>query len=45
MNGWEYDGNEWSHCDRSAWYDDDGVTCSKCQASFSWDDENEEEIA
>jgi len=36
---WSYDGDRWNHCDRPAWSDDEGVTCSKCQASFAWDDE------
>lgn len=38
-DGWSYDGDQWSHCDRPAWSDDEGVTCSKCQVSFSWDEE------
>ena len=36
---WSYDGDQWNHCDRPAWSDDEGVTCSKCQASFAWDDD------
>jgi hypothetical protein len=39
MNGgWEWDGNEWRHCGRRAWSGDDGVTCSKCQDSFPWEE-------
>jgi hypothetical protein len=40
LGPWEYDEAEgWKHCGRSAWLDDDGATCSKCQAFTSWDDE------
>lgn len=44
-NGFTHDGDKWTHCDRPAWYDDDGVTCSKCQQSFSWDEEEDEVTA
>jgi hypothetical protein len=40
LGPWEYTEDEgWKHCGRSAWLDDDGATCSKCQAFTSWDDE------
>lgn len=40
-NGWEYD-DGWRHCDRPSHYDDDTneQTCSKCQESFSWDEDD-----
>jgi len=40
--GWNYDDADgWTHCGRRSWYDDDDdeQVCSKCSASFSWDDD------
>lgn len=41
--GWVNDDERggWVHCDRPGWLNDDGVTCSKCQASFTWDERPE----
>lgn len=36
---WERVNDVWHHCDRPAWLDDDGATCSKCQASMTWADD------
>ena len=41
--GWVNDDERggWVHCDRPGWLNDEGVTCSKCQASFAWDERPE----
>jgi len=37
---WEWHEHEgWKHCGRSAWVEDIEAVCSKCQASFAWDEE------
>lgn len=38
--GWERVDDAWHHCDRLGWIDDEGVTCSRCQSTMSWDDES-----
>jgi DnaJ-class molecular chaperone len=40
MTDWHYDDDGWKHCDRPSHYDDDTneQVCSKCQASFSWEE-------
>lgn len=35
-DGWRFDesDNAWHHCDRRAYWDDNGVTCSRCQETM-----------
>jgi hypothetical protein len=41
---WEYgEPDGWKHCGRVAWVNDDGVTCSRCQAFTSWDDDGDDD--
>ena len=35
-DGWRFDESDdaWHHCDRRAYWDDEGITCSKCQETM-----------